>query len=61
LPFLPARRTSANLILPAANVAKAAVVEGVNVYPVTSLLDVLESLNSAVAGVIQRGSFRVST
>ncbi len=32
----------ANLILPAANAAEAAVVEGVNVYPVSSLLDVLE-------------------
>ena len=33
----------ANLILPAANAAEAAVVEGVNVYPVSSLLDVLDS------------------
>ena len=43
-----------NLILPAANAAEAAVVEGVNVYPVSSLLDVLELLNTAVVGVIQR-------
>ena len=43
-----------NLILPAANAAEAAVVEGVNVYPVSSLLDVLELLNSTVVGVIQR-------
>src|SRR5258708_8189148 len=50
-----------NLILPAANAAEAAVVEGVNVYPVTSLLDVLELLNSTVVGVIQREPFRVST
>src|ERR1700731_829536 len=50
-----------NLILPAANAAEAAVVEGVNVYPVTSLLDVLDLLNSAVVGVIQREPFRVST
>ena len=35
-----------NLILPAANAAEAAVVEGVNVYPVSSLLDVLELLNT---------------
>ncbi len=50
-----------NLILPAANAAEAAVVEGVNVYPVSSLLDVLELLNSAVVGVIQREPFRVAT
>src|ERR1035437_6159105 len=36
-----------NLILPLANASEAAVVEGVNVYPVSSLLDVLELLNSA--------------
>jgi magnesium chelatase family protein len=51
----------ANLILPAANAAEAAVVEGVNVYPVSSLLDVLEVLNSAVLGQIQREPFRVAT
>ena len=50
-----------NLILPAANAAEAAVVEGVNVYPVSSLLDVLELLNSSVVGVIQREPFRVNT
>ena len=48
-----------NLILPAANAAEAAVVEGVNVYPASSLLDVLELLNSAVVGVIQREPYRV--
>ena len=50
-----------NLILPAANAAEAAVVEGVNVYPVSSLMDVLELLNSSVVGVIQREPFRVNT
>jgi magnesium chelatase family protein len=50
-----------NLILPAANAAEAAVVEGVNVYPVSSLLDVLELLNTSVLGVIQREAFRVAT
>jgi magnesium chelatase family protein len=50
-----------NLILPAANAAEAAVVEGVNVYPVSSLLDVLELLNTAVVGVIQRKPFHVAT
>src|ERR1035438_4954234 len=41
-----------NLILPATNAAEAAVVEGVKVYPVSSLIDLLELLNSAVVGVI---------
>ncbi len=50
-----------NLILPAANAAEAAVVEGVNVYPVSSLLDVLELLNGQVVGVIQREPYRVAT
>jgi magnesium chelatase family protein len=50
-----------NLILPAANAPEAAVVEGVNVYPVASLIDVLDLLNSSVLGVIQREPFRVST
>ena|SRR5579863_7171835 len=40
----------ANLILPQSNAAEAAVVEGVNVYPVSSLLDVIELLNSTVLG-----------
>ena len=59
--ILARERGIANLILPAANAAEAAVVEGVNVYPVWSLLDVIELLNSAVLGVIQREPFRVST
>src|SRR6202012_5425518 len=50
-----------NLILPAGNAAEAAVVEGVNVYPVTSLLDVLDLLNSAVLGVLQREPFHAAT
>ena len=50
-----------NVVLPAANAAEAAVVDGVSVYPVTSLLDVLELLNSSVVGSIQREPFRVST
>ena len=51
----------ANLILPAANAAEAAVVEGVNVYPVSSLLDVLDLLNTSVVGVIQREPYTVVT
>jgi magnesium chelatase family protein len=50
-----------NLILPAANAAEAAVVEGVNVYPVSSLLDVLDLLNTSVVGQIQREPYRVVT
>ncbi len=50
-----------NLILPAANAAEAAVVEGVNVYPVASLLDVIQLLNTSLLGVPQREPFRVST
>jgi magnesium chelatase family protein len=50
-----------NLILPAANAAEAAVVEGVNVYPVSSLSDVIDLLNGMVVGVLQREPFRVAT
>jgi len=50
-----------NLLVPAANAAEAAVVEGVNVYPVSSLLDVLDLLNSSVVGQIQREPYHVVT
>lgn len=59
--ILARERNIPNLIIPAANAAEAAVVEGVNVYPVTSLLDVIDLLNSTVVGVIQREPFRVAT
>ncbi|WP_263378538.1 YifB family Mg chelatase-like AAA ATPase [Granulicella paludicola] len=39
-----------NLVIPAANAREAAVVEGVNVYPVRSLLEVRELLNSTKQG-----------
>src|ERR1700712_3766214 len=39
-----------NLIIPAANAREAAVVQGVNVYPVRSLLEVRELLNSTRQG-----------
>ncbi len=39
-----------NLVIPAANAREAAVVAGVNVYPVKSLLEVRELLNSAEFG-----------
>jgi magnesium chelatase family protein len=49
LPIAIAARAAGipNLIIPAANAREAAVVEGVNVYPVRSLLEVRELLNSA--------------
>ncbi len=59
--ILARERGIPNLIVPAANAAEAAVVVGVNVYPVSSLLDLIELLNTMVLGVIQREPFRVST
>jgi magnesium chelatase family protein len=49
LPIAIAARSAGihNLVIPAANAREAAVVSGVNVYPVTSLLEVRELLNSA--------------
>jgi magnesium chelatase family protein len=54
LPIAIAARNAGihNLIIPAANAREAAVVSGVNVYPVTSLLEVRELLNSAAQGNI---------
>jgi magnesium chelatase family protein len=54
LPIAIAARAAAikNLVIPAANAREAAVVQGVNVYPVTSLLEVRELLNSAAQGNI---------
>ena len=48
LPIAIAARTAGirNLVIPAANAREAAVVDGVNVYPVRSLLEVRELLNS---------------
>ena len=54
-------RGIANLILPAINAPEAAVVEGVNVFPVASLSDVIELLNSTLMGEVQRPPFRVAT
>jgi magnesium chelatase family protein len=59
--ILAREKSIPNLILPAANAAEAAVVEGVNVYPVSSLLDVIDLLNTSVTGVLQREPVRVST
>ena len=54
-------RGIANLILPAVNAPEAAVVEGVNVFPVASLGEVIELLNSTLLGEVQRQPFRVAT
>jgi len=48
-----------NLVIPKANAREAAVVEGVNVYPVASLNEVRELLNAAANGGIHTEPFRV--
>ncbi len=48
-----------NLIIPKANAREAAVVEGVNVYPSDSLLQVRDLLNQASNGGIQTPAFRI--
>src|SRR5271167_1544365 len=60
LPVAVAARAKgiANLILPAANAAEAAVVEGVKVYAVTSLTEVRELLNAAGNGGIKTQPFK---
>ncbi len=54
LPIAVAARAAGikNLIIPAANAREAAVVQGVNVYPVKSLLEVRELLNAASFGTL---------
>lgn len=47
-----------NLILPAANAAEAGVVEGINVFPVSSLRDVLDLFESMVVGAVGREPYR---
>src|SRR6202789_2392618 len=55
LPIAVAARTAGikNLVIPAANAREAAVGEGVNVYPVHTLLEVRELLNSASFGTLK--------
>jgi magnesium chelatase family protein len=48
-----------NLVIPKANAREAAVVEGVNVYPVATLQEVRELLNAAGNGGIHTAPFRV--
>ncbi|HEY4046641.1 MAG TPA: YifB family Mg chelatase-like AAA ATPase [Acidobacteriaceae bacterium] len=54
-------RGIANLVVPHANASEAAVVEGVNVYAVGSLIQVRELLNSAANGGIHLKPVRVAT
>ncbi len=61
LPIAVAARAKGikNLVIPASNAREAAVVEGVKVYPVKTLLEVRELLNAAAIrrdhGVAARG------
>ncbi len=50
-----------NLIIPAGNAREAAVVEGVNVYPVRSLLEVRDLLNAASFGTLTTPPLKVET
>src|SRR5580658_8306138 len=50
-----------NLIIPADNAREAAVVEGVNVYPVRSLLEVRDLLNAVAFGSLTAQPLRVET
>src|SRR5262244_2880378 len=50
-----------NLVIPKANAREAAVVEGVNVYPVETLNQVRELLNAAGNGGIHTEPFRMQT
>lgn len=63
LPIAVAARAAGirNLVIPAANAREAAVVQGVNVYPVNSLLEVRELLNSAEMGGITATPLAVDT
>ncbi|WP_213804435.1 YifB family Mg chelatase-like AAA ATPase [Granulicella sp. dw_53] len=63
LPIAVAARAKGirNLIIPASNAREAAVVEGVNVYPVQTLLEVRELLNSASFGTLAAKPLAVNT
>jgi magnesium chelatase family protein len=63
LPIAVAARAQGirNLIIPASNAREAAVVQGVHVFPVTSLLEVRELLNSASLGTLTAIPLRVET
>ena len=61
LPIAVAARAAGirNLVIPASNAREAAVVEGVDVYPVHTLLEVRELLNSAAFGAITAKPLRI--
>jgi magnesium chelatase family protein len=61
LPVAVAARESGirNLVIPKGNAREAAVVEGVSVYPVDSLLEVRDLINQASNGGIQTPAFRL--
>jgi magnesium chelatase family protein len=63
LPIAVAARANGirNIIVPASNAREAAVVEGVNVYPVKSLIEVRELLNSAATGTITATPLSIKT
>jgi magnesium chelatase family protein len=50
-----------NLLVPKVNAPEAAVVEGVQVYPVSTLADVVGLLNSTLMGKVQRARFEAAT
>jgi len=63
LPIAIAARANGvrNLVVPAQNAREAAVVEGVDVYPVHTLLEVRELLNSSAFGAIKAQPLRMET
>jgi magnesium chelatase family protein len=63
LPIAVAARAAGirNVVLPAANAREAAVVQGVSVFPVRSLLEVRELLNAAGSGTLNATPLRVDT
>ncbi len=63
LPIAIAARAAGirNLVIPAANAREAAVVQGVSVFPVGSLLEVRELLNGAALGMTPTPALKVDT
>src|SRR5260370_4564453 len=63
LPIAVAARANGirNLVIPASNAREAAVVQGVNVYPVNSVLEVRELLDSASFGTLSALPLQVET
>ena len=59
--ILARARGIANLLVPSVNAPEAAVVEGIRVYPVHSLSDVVDLLRNTVLGVVQRPHAQAAT